>query len=482
LLVINYKSQISVLLTSGKSSSYRSSMGFDQHIEQVYAHLKGNLKCRPRDKEWRVAQLKALRRLLQENDEALCAAMWKDLRKSRFECVATEQGIVLSEIEHALRNLNSWMKPQSVRTPLYNQPGICEIRHEPLGLVLIIGAWNYPINLLLAPMVGAIAAGNAILLKPSELSQHTTQLLVQLLPQYMDSDLIAIIEAGPAETSILLNFSFDLVFFTGSGAIGKIVMSKSAQNLTPVVLELGGKSPALVLADADIEVAARRIAWGKFMNAGQTCVAPDYILVQPSVKQQLVSEIKKCLHQFYGAAPQRSLDYCRIINQKNYDRLISFLVGEKILAGGGADADDLYIEPTLIEGQWNSLVMQEEIFGPILPIIEVGEIEKMISLVNGKPKPLSLYLFTRDRSHQELVLQGTSSGGVSVNDVVMHMPVPGLPFGGVGASGMGHYHGEFSFKTFSHAKGILRKSTWMDIPIRYAPYSIRNIKILRWLF
>lgn len=455
---------------------------FTQNLDRVYSQLRQNLVGFEPDYAWRMSQLKALRKMLIENDDAICAAMWSDLRKSRFECVATEQGVVLSEIEDALKHLHHWMNPRKVSTPLYNFPGSCEIRHEPLGLVLVIGAWNYPVNLLLAPLVGALAGGNAVLLKPSELAVHTAKVLTDLIPKYMDPRAVAIMEAGPDETSELLERRFDLIFFTGSGNVGKIVMSKAAPNLTPVVLELGGKSPAIVLDDADIEVTARRIAWGKFFNGGQTCVAPDYVLVKPKMKAKLIEAIKKDLLHFYGADAKTSPDYCRIINRRNFDRLVGLLKDERILHGGESDPNDLYIEPTLVDGVLTTRLMQDEIFGPILPIVELETLEHMIDFINSRPKPLALYLFTGNEGHKEQVVKKTSSGSVCINDVVMHMPVATLPFGGVGASGMGDYHGEFGFKTFTHAKGILRKATWLDIPVRYAPYSLRNLKILRWLF
>jgi aldehyde dehydrogenase (NAD+) len=455
---------------------------FPQRLDVIYKSLRANLKTSSRNYDWRIAQLKALRRMLVENDSAICSAMFADLHKSRFECVETEQGIVLSEIEDALKNLSSWMKTRKVHTPLYNMPGSCQIRHDPYGLVLIIGAWNYPINLLLAPLVGAIAGGNAVLLKPSELAVQTAKLLTILIPKYMDKNLIQIIEAGPEETSELLDKVFDLIFFTGSGPVGKIVMGKAAKNLTPVVLELGGKSPAVVLEDADIDVAARRLTWGKFMNAGQTCVSPDHILVQPKLKKKLISEIQKNILQFFGEDAKQSADYCRIVNRKNFDRLVGFMKGQKIIFGGASDADSLFIAPTLIESRLTDPVMEQEIFGPILPIIEMADVDEMIEFITSRPHPLALYVFTKDKEAQEKILKQTRSGGVCINDVIMQMPVPELPFGGVGASGMGHYHGEYSFKTFTHAKGVLRKATWIDIPVRYAPYNMRNLKILRWMF
>jgi aldehyde dehydrogenase (NAD+) len=455
---------------------------FETRLNDIYGTLRSGLLKNSRDYEWRISQLKALKRLLVENDQALCDAMWADLRKSKFECIATEQGIVLSEIDHAIKHLSIWMEPERVSTPLYNWPGHCEILHDSLGLTLIIGAWNYPINLLLAPMVGALSGGNGVILKPSELAVQTAALLARLIPQYMDRDLIQLIEAGPEETGILLDKPFDLIFFTGSGPVGKIVMTKAAQNLTPVILELGGKSPAIVLADANLEVSAKRIAWGKFMNAGQTCVAPDYVLVAKEVKQKLIEEIKKNLLLFYGTDAEKSPDYCRIINARNFDRLTSYLKDVKILHGGRTAKDTLYIEPTLLESTTDSEVMKGEIFGPILPILELDNLDHVIELINARPKPLALYLFTSSANAEDKILSETSAGGVCVNDVVMHMPIADFPFGGVGASGMGHYHGKFSFDAFTHAKGVLHKATWLDVPVRYAPYTLKKSKWLRRLF
>ncbi len=455
---------------------------FSQKLDQTYSELKKNISPRTQGYTWRTEQLRALKRLLTENDGAFNAAMWADLRKSPFECSTTEQGLVIGEIDFTLHRLADWMEPQKVSTPLFNQPGICETHPDPLGLVLIIGAWNYPLQLLLAPLVGAIAGGNGAILKPSELAVQTAQLIARLIPLYLDPRFFAVIEGGPDETGLLLDKAFDLIFFTGSGPVGKIVMGKAAKNLTPVVLELGGKSPALVLNDADLEVTARRIAWGKFMNAGQTCVAPDYVLVQPQAKERFIEEMKKAILHFYGLRAEDSPDYCRIINAKNFDRLHGLLNGTHIICGGRSRAEERFIEPTLLSSAVDAPVMQKEIFGPLLPILEMATLEEMIAFVNSRAKPLSLYLFTRNENLKEKVLLETSAGGVCINDVIMHMPVHSLPFGGVGASGMGHYHGKFSFTTFTHAKAVLRKSTWFDLPIRYAPYTLRKLRWLRWLF
>jgi aldehyde dehydrogenase (NAD+) len=420
-----------------------------------------------------------LRALLTENESAINEALWSDYHKGAFESAATEQGIVLSEIDFTLSHLESWMKPQSVPTPLFNQIGTSEIRHDPYGIVLVVGAWNYPINLLLTPVVGAIAGGNAVILKPSEMSANVAKLIAMLIPKYLDQDLVAVIEGGPDETDALLGKKFDLIFFTGSGKVGTLVAQKAAATLTPTVLELGGKSPALVWSDADLKVTAKRLTWGKFMNAGQTCVAPDYILVHPSVKNELVKEITACIKEFYGDSIEENKDYCRIINDRNFDRLVGLLEGSKVLVGGVTDKAKRYISPTLLESTSDSKAMQEEVFGPLWPILEIQTLDAMIDFVNQRPKPLALYVFSHSSDVVEQVLEQTSSGGVSVNDVIMHMASPNLPFGGVGASGMGNYHGEASFKTFTHAKSVLQKSTLIDIPLRYAPYSESKIKWIK---
>lgn len=475
------------ILTLGKPMSGPDSLHLDlvgkfqNQIETVYGGLQTGLLNKPRGYAWRMQQLEALKRLLVENDEALSKAMWKDLRKSSFECQATEQGIVLGEIQDTMKHLKKWMRPRKVSTPLYNQPGRSQIVHDPYGLALIIGAWNYPVNLTLAPLVGAIAGGNAAIIKPSELSAHTAGLLATLIPKYLDPELFAVVEGAVPETDALLELKFDTIFFTGSSAVGKIIMTKAAKHLTPVTLELGGKSPAIVMKDADLVVTARRLAWGKFMNAGQTCVAPDYIICESGVKNDLIKEMKKALVDFYGMDAFASPDYCRIINQKNFDRLLLLSEGHQILYGGAFDREQLYISPTILEASPNSEIMQQEIFGPLLPIFEMSELPKMIEFINLRPKPLALYLFTKNGKTIDQVAKCTSSGALCVNDVVMHLPMAELPFGGVGASGMGHYHGEFSFKTFTHAKGILKKSFWLDVPVRYAPYTKQKAKWLRWL-
>ena len=454
---------------------------FSVELESVYMRLQAGLKKNPRGYEWRIAQLQALKRLVEENDAALSEAMWKDLHKSKFECMASEQGVVLSELDITLKKLKRWMKPRRASTPLYNLLGRTKIFYEPLGLTLIIGPWNYPINLTLAPLVGAIAGGNGAIIKPSEIAVATAELLADLIPRYMDRDLFAVLQGASEETGLLLDKKFDFIFFTGSGPVGKIIMQKAAVHLTPTVLELGGKSPAVILPDADLKVSARRIVWGKFMNAGQTCVAPDYVLVHSSVRSSFIDELKKNLFEFYGQNSKSSPDYCRIINAKNFDRLMKMLEGQKILHGGANDRAMLFIEPTLIEALPQSDVMQNEIFGPILPILQIDKTDEIISFINERPKPLALYVFTQNVKVIDTFVNGTSSGALCINDNVIHMPMTSVPFGGVGDSGMGNYHGEFSFKTFTHAKAVLKKSTRFDVPVRYAPYSDSKSRILKWL-
>lgn len=455
---------------------------FQKSLDSTYNRILSNLKTKPRNLTWRKKQLLALKAMLTENEEAINDALWKDFHKGPFESSATEIGIVVSEIDYTLSHLDSWVKPTSVHTPLYNQIGSSQVLRESYGFTLVIGAWNYPVNLLLAPVVGAIAGGNAVIMKPSEISAQTGKLIASLSAKYLDQDLIGTVEGGADETNLLLNKKFDLIFFTGSIPVGKIVMQKAAMNLTPVVLELGGKSPAIILEDADIKISARRLAWGKFMNAGQTCVAPDYVLIHPSIKAAFVQELRESLLDFYGVAVKDNKDYCRIINEKNFDRLMGLVEGSKVIFGGQSDKSTLYIEPTLLESTSDSKIMRDEIFGPLLPILEVSSVKEAIDFVNLRPKPLALYIFSQNEESVDEILAHTSSGGVSVNDVIMHMAAPTLPFGGVGSSGMGNYHGAHSFETFTHAKAVYRKSTLVDVPLRYAPYTDTKLKWMKRFF
>ena len=454
-----------------------SQLNFARTIANLHTTFKSR-KTRPY--EWRVDQLKALRAMTIEKEEAIFTALKADLNKSNFESFMTETHESISEINHALKYLRSWMKPEKVPTPIDNQPGTSKIIYEPLGVVLIMAPWNYPFLLIVSPLIGAIAAGNCALIKPSELTPNTSSLLAEIIPEYMDSDAIKVIEGGVNVASNLLEQRFDHIFFTGSPRVGKIVMTAAAKHLTPVTLELGGKSPCIVNNDADLRIAAKRIVWGKFINAGQTCVAPDYVLAHKTIANNLEQQIKSVVTKFYGDDPKTSPDYPRIINQSHFERLIELMDSGEIACGGSSNKADLYIEPTVLNKvSPDSPIMSEEIFGPILPVLSVSNIEDAIDFVNSRTKPLALYLFASDKDVQNKVVSETCSGNVCINDVLTHMVVPDLPFGGVGTSGIGAYHGRNSFTTFSHAKGILTKSIHGDLPLRYPPYTPSKFKWLR---
>jgi aldehyde dehydrogenase (NAD+) len=423
-----------------------------------------------KDVTFRIAQLKILKQLVIENKEVIIQALKADLHKPEFETYATEIGVT-KEIDYALKHINNWTKPQKAAVPLEFFPYSAKIYPEPLGVVLIIGPWNYPFNLIISPLVGAIASGNCTIIKPSELAPHTSNLITELIYKYFSPEYITVVPGAVETSQQLLAEKFDHIFFTGGTAIGKIVMEAAAKHLTPVTLELGGKSPCIIDTDINLEHTAKRITWGKFINAGQTCIAPDYLLVDQKIKPDLVNALKKCLKEFYGENPATSGDYARIIHQKHFDRLANFLKCGEIITGGETNPEELYIAPTLLENvSLTDTVMQEEIFGPILPIIEYTDINEAITLINSRPKPLALYLFSQNKKLQNRILQETSSGGICINDTVMQVGVSSLPFGGVGDSGMGRYHGKASFDTFSHYKSVLQNSFRLDINWRYAPY------------
>jgi aldehyde dehydrogenase (NAD+) len=430
---------------------------------------------------FRLEQLKLLKQAILDNQLAIKNALKADLNKPEFEAYATEIGACLEEINYALKHLKSWLKPKSINTPIPFLPASSKIYSDPLGVVLIIGAWNYPLQLIISPLSGAIAAGNCVVLKPSELAIHISNLLAEIIPKYFESSFISVIEGGKEVTQQILEEKFDHIFFTGSTQVGKSIMSAAAKQLTPVTLELGGKSPCIVDADTQLEHTARRIVWGKFINAGQTCVAPDYLLVDKTIKQDLLKLLKQTIQEFYGTTPQTSPDYARIINQHHFNRLSKLIETGKVIVGGETNSSDYYIAPTIIDGvSPEDEVMQEEIFGPILPVIEYTTLQEAIAFVNTKPKPLALYFFSNNKQHQHQVIQSTASGGVCLNDTIVHMAFPGLPFGGVGDSGIGRYHGQTSFETFSHQRSLLNKSFLFDIKLRYAPYQ-GKLKFLKWL-
>ncbi|MFW5664348.1 MAG: aldehyde dehydrogenase [Coleofasciculus sp.] len=423
-----------------------------------------------KDVKWRMEQLKRLKQAVVDDQEAIINAVKADLGRPEFE--AYFEIAAITEINYAIKHLKSWVKPKKVAVGLEQFPASGKIYPEPLGVVLIISPWNYPFQLLISPLVGAIAAGNCAVLKPSEIAAHTSTAITNLIQKTFDPAYIAVVE-GDADTSkALLAEKFDHIFFTGGTAIGKIVMEAAAKHLTPVTLELGGKSPCIVDADTDLKDTAKRITWGKYLNAGQTCIAPDYLLVDQQIKSDLLTELQKCVQDFYGQEPEQSPDYARIISHRHFDRLVPLLKDGEIVIGGQTRPEDKYIAPTVIDGvSWDSPIMEEEIFGPILPVLEYSNLNDAITQINARPKPLALYLFSKDKQKQQQVLQQTSSGGVCINDTVMQVGVTTLPFGGVGDSGMGNYHGKASFDTFSHFKSVLKKGFWFDLNWRYPPYN-----------
>ncbi|XP_008844512.1 aldehyde dehydrogenase family 3 member B1 [Nannospalax galili] len=437
---------------------------------------------RTRPAEFRVAQLQSLGRFLRDNRQLLQDALAEDLRKSVFESEVSEIAISQAEVDLALRSLRSWMKDKRVRKNLATQLDSAFIRKEPLGLVLIIAPWNYPLNLMLVPLVGAIAAGNCVVLKPSEASKSIEKVLAEVLPRYLDQSCFAVVLGGPQETGQLLEHRFDYIFFTGNPQVGKIVMAAAAKHLTPITLELGGKNPCYVDDNCDPQTVANRVAWFRYFNAGQTCVAPDYILCSQEMQERLLPALQSAILRFYGDDPKTSPNLGRVINQKHFKRLQGLLDCGRVAIGGQSDESDLYIAPTvLVDVQEMEPVMQEEIFGPILPLLTVRSLDEAIDFINRREKPLALYAFSKRSQVVKEVLARTSSGGFCGNDGFMHMTLSSLPFGGVGNSGMGSYHGKFSFDTFSHHRACLLRSPRMEKinDLRYPPYSPRNLRVLR---
>lgn len=429
--------------------------------------------------EFRIHQLKTLKKIIAEHEEEFMDAIRRDFKKSEFEVYATELGLLQHEIGYTLKNLKKWVKRKRVSQELVNFPSSNYTMHEPYGSVLIIAPWNYPIQLALMPVIGAIAAGNTVVIKPSEITSHTSSVLYRILGKWFKEEFIAVVEGGAEITRELLARDFDYIFFTGSQRVGKIVMEAAAKNLTPVTLELGGKSPCIVDETADLKTAAKRIAWGKFLNAGQTCVAPDYLLVQSSVQEKLLEHLKEAIRTFYGVNPKLSPDYPRIVNYSNFERIVRYLGEGEVFYGGKTDREEFYIEPTILTDlKPGSKCMEEEIFGPVLPVVIFEKVFDAIDLIKEKPKPLALYIFTKNKEAERKVLESCSFGGGMVNDVVTYLGSLKLPIGGVGKSGMGAYHGKHSFDTFSHTKSIMKKSFWPDIPLRYPPYK-RKLKWIR---
>ena len=456
-------------------------------LEQVATVRKGFTAGVLADIEARRTQLEHLRAMLEDHEGDLADALRADLGKSAIEARLTETGFLINEVDHALEHLAEWTRPSRVRLPLHLLPGSASVVPEPLGTVLVIAPWNYPVQLTLAPLIPALTAGNTVVLKPSEVAPATSAVIARCVGEYLDRNVVQVVEGGVPETTALLAEPWDHIFYTGNGTVGRVVLRAAAEHLTPVTLELGGKSPAIVTDSTNLKVAARRIVWGKFTNAGQTCIAPDYVLadaaVAPRLTEALVAEVRK----MYGSDPRQSTDYGRIVNERHVARLQALLDGggyDDVAVGGVVDAGARYVAPTVLTGVTpDAPVMADEIFGPILPVLTYsGGVAEAIDFVNARPKPLALYVFTGDRATADRVIANTSAGGVTVNHTLMQVAVPDLPFGGVGSSGMGAYHGKAGFDVFSHRKPVLRKTTRPDPRIAYPPYSAWKQRILKKLF
>ena len=449
-------------------------------VQQLRAGFRAGVL---RDVESRRIQLQRLRELFVQEEDRLVDALVADIGKPRIEAYITEIAFTVTEIDHTLKHLDSWTRPEKVKVPLTFKPGKATLRPEPLGTVCIIAPWNYPVQLLFAPLIPALAAGNTAVLKPSEVTPSVAASIAELVPRYFDDSTVAVVTGAVDETTALLQERFDHIFYTGNSKVGRVVMRAAAEHLTPVTLELGGKSPAIVAADANIEVAARRIAWAKFLNAGQTCVAPDYVLVEDLVEDELLSKLADAVTAFYGDDPRQSDDYARIVDERHHDRLMKLLNDggfDATVFGGTGDRGSRYLAPTVLSGvKPDAAVMDDEIFGPILPVLSVSDVDEAIRFVNDREKPLALYAFSSEQDTLEHIVANTSAGGVTLNHAVLHLAVPDLPVGGVGESGMGSYHGKPGFDTFSHFKAVLDKATRPDPTLTYPPYTATKQKIIR---
>lgn len=428
----------------------------------------------------RVRTLQTLREAILAFEENISQALHEDLGRSKLDAYTAEIGQCLAEISHVLKHLRKWMRPRRTGGSKLFPLSRGFVVPEPLGVSLILSAWNYPFVLTVSPLIASLAAGNCVILKPSEIAKNTELVIENMVKKYFDDRCVSVVCGGPEATQKLLECRFDYIFYTGGQAVGKIVMKAAAKHTIPVTLELGGKSPCVVDSNCNLERAARRIVWGKFLNAGQTCVAPDFLLVHRGAREQLVAEMKRCIVMFYGERPCESPDYGRIINSSHFDRLSRLTEDGKVTFGGESDGEQLYIAPTIVENvSEDSSLMNEEIFGPILPILEFSDVAEAVDLINRKSKPLALYIFSRDRQFQEKIISGTSSGGVCINDTIVHLTASNLPFGGVGDSGFGRYHGKAGFDTFSNSRSVFRQTMLFDIPKRFPPSDELGYKLLR---
>jgi aldehyde dehydrogenase (NAD+) len=430
----------------------------------------------------RIETLKKLKTVLKENEQELYTAIYTDFKKSEFETYLTELSLIYNELNGAIRNLKKWSKQKRVRTNLANFPAKSYIIPEPLGTVLVISAWNYPYQIALIPAISALAAGNTVVIKPSEIPNNTSKILAKIINSNFDSNYLAVIEGGVKTTTELLQQKWDKIFFTGSTPIGKIVYKAAAENLTPVTLELGGKSPTFVLADCNIKITAKRIVWAKFLNAGQTCIAPDYLLVEEKIKEQLLLALKKEIENAYPNNKEVQENYVQIVNERNFNRLEQLIPTEKIYHGGETNKENRSISPTLLHNiNYDDSIMQDEIFGPILPVISFENLEDVIGKIKEREKPLSLYIYSKNKKTIKKILHEISFGGGGINESLVHYSNPNLPFGGVGASGIGNYHSKAGFDTFTHYKSILHKTSWLEPNIKYTPFTKLKMRILKFI-
>lgn len=438
---------------------------------------------RTKEINFRLDALFKLKALIKENEQKIINALYKDLKKSEFESFITEIAPVYEEINLHIKSLKKWAKSKNVKTNLPLLPSKSKIIPTPYGVVLIISPWNYPFNLTIMPLIGAMSAGNCSIIKPSEYSSETSKIIEEIFDKNFDKGFISVINGDATQSKALLAEKFDYIFFTGSTSIGKVVMQAASKNLTPVTLELGGKSPCIVEKSTNLKIAAKRIVWGKFLNAGQTCVAPDYLLVEESIKDKLVEHLIESIKIEFSDNPIKSENYSRIINDKHFDRLIALMKNKKILYGGRSEKESLYIEPTIIDlTDINDSIMKEEIFGPILPVISIKSIDEAVSIVKNLSSPLALYIFSNNKKLINKIVSKCNSGGVCINDTIVHLANPNLPFGGIGESGIGSYHGKKSFDTFTHYRAILSSPTKIDIPIKYPPYKRWKLKLIKALY
>lgn len=433
---------------------------------------------------FRLKQLRALKHMVKNQEEALLEALYKDLGKPAFEAYTGEIGLFYEEVTRSITHLQSWVKQKNVSTPLVLEPAKSWIQPEPKGVVLILGPWNYPFHLVMIPLVGAMAAGNCVMVKPSEQTPHMADLIQSMIEKTFEPRYVTVVRGSGAEVGpkLIQPHRFDHIFFTGSAAVGKEILAMAAPHLTPVTLELGGKSPAIVTEDANLEVAGRRIMWAKCYNAGQTCTAPDYLLVHQEVKDELLGHMVEAIHSFYGPDPLKSDSYSRLVNQKHFDKLVGYLSDGTTVTGGEVDREQLYIAPTILDDiTQEDSVMQEEIFGPILPVITFSELDQVVDIVRRHRYPLSLYLFTENRQTEKTIIESLAFGGGCINNCIVHQVNPHLPFGGIGNSGMGRYHGVASFQLFSNMKAMIQSHTWPDPDLRYPPFDEEKLSLAKLL-